>query len=321
MKALLLRQLHQPLEYNDWPEPVAAKGEAVVSLFAAALNHRDVFITQGLYAGIKMPVILGSDGAGEYRERRVLIYPALDWGDRTAHQGKNFRVLGMPEDGTFAGQIRVPRRNIFDMPQHLDWQQGAALPLAGLTAWRTLFSRCRLQKGEKVLITGIGGGVALTALQFAVAASAEVAVTSGSDEKLEKARLLGAKHTANYRTEGWDKQLKQQTGGFDVLIDSAAGDGFSALIGLANPGARIGIYGGTLGKVGGLSLQPVFWKQISILGSTMGSPPEFGKMLQFVNRHGIVPVVDSVFDLADGNEALAKMEKGEQFGKIVLRIR
>jgi len=320
MNVLLLQQLHQPLKYVQWDAPVPEKGAAVVRLFAAAINHRDVFITKGLYANIKPPVILGSDGAGEYRGRRVLIYPALEWGQLPAHQGNNFRVLGMPDNGTFAEQIRIPHGNIFEMPGHLDWEQAAALPLAGLTAWRTLFSRCGLKKGEKVLITGIGGGVALSALQFAIAAGAEVTVTSGSPEKLEKARLLGATNTANYREEAWDKRLKQETGGFDVIIDSAAGDGFPALIGLANPGARIGIYGGTLGKVNNLSMQPVFWKQISLLGSTMGSPQEFGKMLHFVTQHAIVPVVDSVFALADGNAALEKMEKGEQFGKIVLRI-
>ena len=317
MKALILHQIHKPLEYGESADPAGDKETVVVKLMAAAVNHRDVFITQGLYAGIKTPVILGSDGAGEYRGRRVLLYPALEWGDRPTHQGKSFRVLGMPENGTFAEQIAIPRKNLFPMPDHLDWQQGAALPLAGLTAWRTLFSRCRLKKGEKVLITGIGGGVALTALQFALAAGAEVTVTSGSEGKLEKARALGAHHTANYREEGWDKRLKQAVGGFDVVVDSAAGDAFPLLVGLANPGARIGIYGGTLGKVGGLSLQPVFWKQISILGSTMGSPQEFGKMLKFVGQHRIVPVVDSIFDLKDGNAGLERMEKGEQFGKIV----
>ncbi len=321
MNVLLLQQLHQPLEYAQWDAPVPEKGAAVVRLFAAAINHRDVFITKGLYANIKTPVILGSDGAGEYRGRRVLIYPALEWGQLPTHQGNNFRVLGMPDNGTFAEQIRIPRANIFEMPEHLDWEQAAALPLAGLTAWRTLFSRCGLKKGEKVLITGIGGGVALLALQFAIAAGAEVTVTSGSPEKLEKARLLGATNTASYREEAWDKRLKQEVGGFDVIIDSAAGDGFPALIGLANPGARIGIYGGTLGKINNLSMQPVFWKQISLLGSTMGSPQEFGKMLRFVTQHAIVPVVDSVFALADGNKALERMERGEQFGKIVLRIR
>ncbi len=320
MNALLLQQINQPLAYASCEAPLPGKGEGIIRLHAAAINHRDVFITTGLYAGIKTPVILGSDGAGEYQGRRVVLYPALDWGTQRTHQGKNFRVLGMPDAGTFAEQICIPRSNIFDLPAHLNWEQGAALPLAGLTAWRALFSRCKLQKGEKVLLTGIGGGVALLALQFAIAAGAEVTVTSGSPEKLEKARSLGAQNTANYREEGWDKRLKQESGGFDVIIDSAAGDGFPALVGLANPGARIGIYGGTLGKVANLSMQPVFWKQISILGSTMGSPQEFKKMLQFVAQHAIIPVVDSVFALAEGNAALEKMAKGEQFGKIVLKM-
>ena len=321
MKVLLLREVRQPLEYTTWEAPAPRKGEALVRLMAASLNHRDVFITTGLYAGIKTPAILGSDGAGEYQGRSVVLYPALEWGRISAHQGKNFRVLGMPDAGTFAEQISIPHRNIFDMPEHLNWEQAAALPLAGLTAWRTLFSRCKLKKKEKVLITGIGGGVALMVLQFAVAAGAEVSVTSGTAEKLEKARQMGAKHTANYREEGWDKKLKQEAGGFDVIVDSAGGNGFAAFPALCNPGARIGIYGGTLGKIDGLSMQPVFWKQISILGSTMGSPREFRQMLAFVGKHRIVPVVDSVFPISEGNAAFDRMARGEQFGKIVLRIR
>ncbi len=320
MKALILNALHQPLAYSETSDPAPAKGEVVVNLRAAALNHRDVFVTKGLYSNVKYPAILGSDGAGEWRGRRVVLYPALEWGDNPNFQGKNFRVLGMPDDGTFAEQIRSPRANIFPAPEHLTWEQAAALPLAGLTAWRTLFSRCKLKKGEKVLISGIGGGVALTALQFAVAAGAEVFVTSSSDEKIGKALKMKAKGGANYREEGWDKRLKQELGGFDVIIDSAAGDGFAAFPALCNPGARIGVYGGSLGKINGLSMQPVFWKQISILGSTMGSPREFRAMLKFVEKHEIVPPVDSVFPLSEGNVAFEKMAKGEQFGKIVLKI-
>lgn len=320
MKALVFNVLHQPLVYGEVPDPTPAKGEAVVALRAAALNHRDLFITQGLYARIRFPCIFGSDGAGEWRGKRVVLYPALHWGDNPNFQGNDFRILGMPDDGTFAEQIRIPRVNIFPMPEHLSWEQAAALPLAGLTAWRTLFTRCQLKKGDKVLITGIGGGVALTVLQLAVAAGAEVFVTSSSAEKIGKAIKLGAKNGANYREEGWDKRLKQETGGFDVIIDSAAGDGFAAFPALCNPGARIGVYGGSLGKINGLSMQPVFWKQISILGSTMGSPREFRAMLTYVAQHKIAPVVDSVFPLPEGNIAFEKMEKGEQFGRIVLRI-
>lgn len=302
------------------PAPQPKKNEVVVDIRAAALNHRDLFITQGLYAGIKTPCILGSDGAGEWRGKRVVLYPALDWGENPNFQGKSFRVLGMPEDGTFAEQIAIPRKNIFPMPEHLDWHQAAALPLAGLTAWRTLFSRCKLKKGERVLITGIGGGVALMALQLAVAAGAEVFVSSGSDDKIGRAQQLGAKGGSNYREEGWDKRLKQESGGFDVIVDSAGGDGFALFPGLCNPGARIGFYGGTLGKVNGLSLQPIFWKQIGLLGSTMGSPREFKSMLAFVQQHKIVPVVDSVFSLSEGVKAFERMELGGQFGKVVLGV-
>jgi NADPH:quinone reductase-like Zn-dependent oxidoreductase len=319
MDALVLNAVNEPLSFQSLADLKAEPGHVVVSLMASALNHRDLFITRGLYAGIRLPVIPGSDGAGLLGDRRVVIYPALEWGDSPDFQGKDFRVLGMPDNGTFAQYIAVPQSSVYDMPAHLTWEQAAALPLAGLTAWRTLFSRCKLQRGEKVLITGIGGGVALTALQLAVAAGATVYVTSGSNDKINKAVELGAAGGENYGEDGWDKRLKQNSGGFDVVIDSAGGDGFSLLPGMCNPGARIGFYGGTLGKVNGLSLQPVFWKQISLLGSTMGSQEEFGEMLRFVEAHRIVPVVDEVFRLEDGNEAMEKMRNGNQFGKLVLR--
>ncbi len=320
MRALIIKQLNAIPEIFEIPNPTPGKNEAIVNIRAAALNHRDLFITQGLYAGIKTPCVLGSDGAGEWRGKRVLLYPALEWGNNPNFQGKNFRVLGMPENGCFADQICIPRKNVFPAPEHLDWEQAAALPLAGLTAWRTLFSRCKLKRGEKVLITGIGGGVALTALQFAVATGAEVFVTSGDTAKIERATVMGAKGGANYREEGWEKRLKQETGGFDVIIDSAGGDGFALFPALCNPGARVGFYGGSLGKVNGLSLQPLFWKQISLHGSTMGSPREFRAMLAFVQKHEIVPVVDSVFPLSEGAKAFKKMEQGKQFGKIVLSM-
>ncbi len=321
MKALVFNAINEALEFQQMPEPVQKGIEtAIVQLKAAALNHRDLFITQGLYANIKTPCILGSDGAGVLGEAAVVLYPALDWGDSPHFQGNDFRVLGMPEDGTFAEKIAVPVSNIFPAPAHLNYEQAAALPLAGLTAWRTVFTRCQLKAGEKVLISGIGGGVALMAMQFAVAIGAEVYVTSGTVEKIEKAKALGAKHGENYREADWHKRLKAASGGFDVIIDSAGGDGFALFPSICNPGARIGFYGGSLGKVNGLSLQPLFWKQISILGSTMGSPSEFKAMLAFVAQHEIVPVVDEVFELSDGNRAFEKMRQGGQFGKLVLQV-
>lgn len=320
MKALIFNAVHQPLEYMDFPAPQPGPGEALVALRAAALNHRDVYITKGQYPGITTPKILGSDGAGEYRGKAVVIDPSFQWGDNPAAQSKDFHILGMPKHGTFAAAVCVPRANLHPKPEHLSWEQAAALPLAGVTAWRVLFSRCQLRAEEKVLITGIGGGVALFALQFALAAGAQVWVTSGSAEKIEKAVGLGATGGALYRNADWDKGLRQQAGGFDVVIDSAGGDGFAALPGLCNPGGRIGLYGGSLGKINNLSPQLIFWKQLSLLGSTMGTGRDFKNMLAFVNKHRIVPIVDNVFPLADGNAAFDRMHLGEQFGKIVLAV-
>lgn len=321
MKALVLKELKTPLVYQEVESPIADQEKRIVHLKAAALNRRDWWITQGQYSKIQLPVILGSDGAGTDDEgNAVVLYPALEWGDNPAAQGKDFRILGLPDSGTFAEQISVPADNLAPMPPHLNWEQAAALPLAGLTAYRTLFTRCGLQPGERVLITGIGGGVALMAMQFAIAAGAEVFVTSGSDEKIEQAVLLGAAGGANYRQDSWDKDLKATVGGFDVVVDSAGGDGFALLPGLCNPGARIGVYGGSLGKINGLSPQILYWKQISILGSTMGTREEFTQMLDFVNRHQIVPVVDTAFPLSDGDAAMQRLGQSEQFGKIVLTI-
>lgn len=320
MQALVFNGINQPLDYQTVSDPLPSKGQVVVQLSAVALNHRDVWITKGQYAGIKFPTILGSDGAGMYKSQEVIINPSLDWGTNPAFPGPNYRILGLPDNGTFAEAVVVPQRNLVPKPAHLTMAQAAALPLAGLTAWRALFTRCGLKKGEKVLINGVGGGVALFALQFAVAAGAEAWVTSGSDEKIQKAVTMGAKGGANYKNADWDKALKAEASGFDVVIDSAAGDQFARLVGLCNPGGRIGIYGGTLGKINNLSPQVVFWKQISVHGTSMGNDQEFKKMVQFVDKHEIVPVIDIVFALEKGNDALAHMDAGAQFGKIVLKI-
>jgi len=316
----LLPAINESLQVVDYPEPLPDKGFALIRIRAAALNHRDVYIAQGQYAGIKTPVIPGSDGAGEWEGRRVLIDPSMDWGQNARAQGLQYRILGMPDNGTFAQWVSVPVENVHDCPAHLSFEQAAALPLAGVTAWRVLFTRCNLQKGEKVLITGIGGGVALLAMQFALAAGAEVYVSSGSAEKIARAVSLGAAGGVNYREDNWDKTLRAMAGGFDVVIDSAGGDGFAKLPALCNPGARIGIYGGSMGKVNGLSPQILFWKQISIHGSTMGNAADFEAMLQFVNQHRIIPVIDRVFGMDAVNEAYARMDQSEQFGKIVLQI-
>ncbi len=321
MRALMLIDKGKPLSFlHDVPTPKPVDNQVVVELKAAALNHRDVWILKGKYPGLKYPVILGSDGAGMLDGRAIIINPASKWGRRASVQDENFRILGMPENGTFADRVVVEKSQVFEKPGHLTWEQAAALPLGGLTAYRALFTKCQAIPGEKVLISGIGGGVALLALQFAVAARMRVYVTSGFDDKIEKAIKLGALGGVNYGSENWEKILANQAGGFDMVIDSAAGDGFANLVKLCSPAARICMYGGTKGLLNNVSPQQIFWKQLSIYGSTMGTNEEFGEMVNFVNRHKIIPVIDSALELKDGNKAFEKMDSGLQFGKIVLKI-
>lgn len=320
MKALIYKAKNAPLAYESIDLPPPGPGEVTVNLKAAALNHRDNWITKGMYPGIRENIILGSDGAGELDGREVILNPNIDWGDNQRYPSPAYHMLGMPSHGTFAEQIVVAQDRVVDKPAHLSMNEAAALPLAGLTAYRVLFSRCGARQGEKVLISGVGGGVALFACQFAIAAGAEVYVTSSSPEKIARAVEMGAKGGANYREDDWAKAFKKETGGFDVIIDSAGGSGFADLVKLTKRGARIGLYGGTRGNWQDVSPQIVFFNQIDILGSTMGSDQDFADMVAFVNKHQIKPVVDASFALADGNEAIARMNQGEQFGKIVLTI-
>ena len=341
MKAIQLADKHQPVQLIDAPMPSAGPDEVLIKLKAAALNHRDIFIQQGLYPGIKLPVIPGSDGAGVVQEvgkgvdpvwrgQAVVINPSMNWGANPNFYGPDYRMLGMPDNGTFAEYVAVGVKYIHHKPNHLSFEQAAALPLTGLTAWRALMTRAGLQTDgnntpEKVLITGIGGGAALAALQFAVAAGAEVWVTSGSDEKLEKAKTLGATGGINYHEPDWYKTLMTQTGGgrtgyFNTIIDSAGGPGFARLIDVAAPGGRIAFFGGTTGNITDIVPAKVFFKQLSIFGSTMGTEREFADMITFVADQQIVPVVDEVFPLANAEQAMQKMDQGRQFGKIILKI-
>lgn len=332
MQAAVLTSVKTPVTRQVMPDPAAAPGQAVVRLKAAALNHRDLWVQLGQYANIRLPLIPGSDGAGivhavatpadqAWVGREVIINPALDWGDDPRAQGPKFRILGMPDSGTFAEQIAIPVANLAPKPAHLTWEQAAALPLAGLTAWRALFTRAQLKGGEKILLTGIGGGAALFALQFAVAAGAQVWVTSSSAEKIARARSLGASGGVNYRDKDWGAGLTAAAGGlFDVILDSAGGEGFPQLIELTRPGGRIVFFGATTGNPPGLDLRKCFFRQITLLGTTMGSPADFTGMTAFVTQHKIVPVVDRVLPLADTEQAFRHMEAGAQFGKIVLSI-
>ncbi|TAF29476.1 MAG: alcohol dehydrogenase [Runella slithyformis] len=336
MQAALLETVDSSIVIQDIPTPRAGAGQVVVQLKAAALNHRDVWIQKGRYPGMKLPVVLGSDGAGvvvevgegvdaQWLGKAVIINAGHNWGADERFYGPDFKILGMPDNGTFAQFIGVEVQYLTAKPAHLSFEEAAAVPLAGLTGWRALTTRAALQPGERVLVTGAGGGVALFVLQFAVAMGAEVWVTSGSDEKIAKAVALGAKGGVNYKNADWAKALIAATGGnragyFDVIIDSAGGAGFAKLIDVVTAGGRICFFGGTTGNITDIVPGKVFFKQLSIFGSTMGSQKEFVEMVQFVETHQIKPVLDEIFPLSDAEAALRRMDAGVQFGKIVLKI-
>jgi NADPH:quinone reductase-like Zn-dependent oxidoreductase len=335
MHAIILHSTGGPdqLHLEEVPEPQAGPGEAVVRLKAAALNHRDVWIRRGLYAGIKLPMILGSDGAGVVESigegvvaslagSSVLINPSLNWGDDGRAQGPEFNILGLPRDGTYAAKVAVPVVNLHPVPEGFSWEEAAAIPLASLTAYRALVSRARLNARNTLVITGIGGGVSTFGLLIARQLGAKVLVTSGSNAKLERARLLGAEAGVNYRDADWDKQLLalSEGKGPDIVLDSVGGETLARCISLLKPGGCLVTYGATTGLVKEFNLRQVFWKQLTILGSTMGSPEEFSEMLKLYGSGGIKPVLDQIFPLSEAAEAHRRMEEAEQFGKIVLRI-
>ena len=330
MKAALLRAIDS-LELDTVPRPVPAPGEVLVHLRAAALNHRDVWIKHGQYAGLKFPVIPGSDGAGvvvdlgpgvdpSWMDREVIINPGLSWGHDPKVQEPRFTILGLPKDGTLAEFVHVPVAQLAPRPGHLSWTEAAALPLAGLTAFRAVFSRGHLKAHERVLITGIGAGTALFALQLAAAAGAIPFVTSSSEEKIRRARELGARDGALYTRPGWERELGEDHGPFDLIVDSSGGAGFNQLVDLAAPGGRIVFFGATAGNVPDLNLRKIFWKQLNILGTTMGSPTDFQTMTAFVARHAIHPVVSEVLPLERVADAFALLEQGRQCGKVVVEI-
>jgi NADPH:quinone reductase-like Zn-dependent oxidoreductase len=236
-------------------------------------------------------------------------------------QGNAFKILGYPDHGTFSDYLVISKKYVFEKPEHLTSAESATVPLSGLTAYRALFSKARLRAKESVLITGVGGGAALWALQFAVAYQARVFVTSGSDEKLNKAKALGAIGAFNYKDPDWVSRAQQESGGgFDIIIDSAGGPAFSSLIELALPGGRIVNFGRTAGSTTEISTRLLYWKQLSIFGTTMGTRDEFLSMLDLIEGRKIKPVVDKIYPLERTQDAMNRMESGDQFGKIVLQI-
>lgn len=325
------------LKKGNLPLPEPGEREVRVHLKASSLNHLDLFVLHGI-PGVKLPLphIAGADGAGvvdkvgkgvtRWKEGdEVILDPGISCG-RCVYclQGehslcKTFHLLGEHRDGTFASHIVVPEENLFPKPAHLSFQEAAALPLTFLTAWRMLFTRGKMQAGETLLIHGIGGGVALACLQLALKAGLQVAVTSHEEEKLEKARHLGAHLTIHYQKERITQAMKAWTGGegVDGVVDSVGKATWGDSLKCCRRGGKILTCGATTGPNPEEEIRLIFWKQLSILGSTMGSKEDIRRMLAFVAHHRITPIIDQVFPLQEGEKGYRRMEEGKQFGKIV----
>ena len=305
------------LRHETVPDPEPRPGEVVVELKAAALNRRDLLVCDGVYP-YPLPLVPGSDGAGVRRDTgaEVVINPALRWGRSEEASGPEFEILGGPDNGTFAELVAVPVENLSPKPARLTWEEAAALPLAGLTAYRALFARARLRNEETVLVLGAGSGVSSFAVQLAVQGGAEVLVTSSSDEKLERAYGLGATAGVNYATDDWVAWAKAR-GGVDVVIDSV-GSTWPQSLECLRPGGRCVVFGATGGTDVQLPVRPFYFAQWSLLGTRMGSPADFAGLLSAVEHGAWCPVVDSVRPLDEAADALRQLRDGGHFGKLVL---
>ncbi|MBK6538625.1 MAG: zinc-binding dehydrogenase [Ignavibacteria bacterium] len=338
MKAAVLRQtgiiqnIRENILIEDVPVPELLKDEILIRVNSASLNHRDLWISKGMYSKIKLPAVLGSDCSGtvtavstgvkEFKSGDdVILNPGLNWGDNENFQSSEFSILGMPDDGTFAEYVKISKSNVFRKPEHLTHEQAASVPLAGVTAYRALFRKLNLTSGDKLLITGAGGGVSAFVLLFALNAGAEVYVTSGNDLKIEKALSLGAKAGVNYNDPDWHNKIKLLSGdSLNTVFDSSGGDTFSKCMEIINPGGRIVSVGAGLGSVKDLSIHKLYWKQLKLYGSAMGSENDFSDMLNFINEKKIIPVIITTLALNDIHKGFQMMNDAQQSGKIIITL-
>lgn len=343
MKALTLGDTGglQHLRVQELPEPtIHGPDQVLVRVHAVALNRLDLFVAEGLPGvSYSFPHVMGSDGAGTVQQvgaavtqvrpgDRVMVNPTLSCGRCPACiEGEDslcadLRILGEHVPGTAAEYIVVPADNLALVPPPMPWSQAAAFSLATLTAWRMLTTRARVQAGETVLIWGIGGGVALAALQIARLLGARTIVTSGAAAKLEAARALGAETLLNHRKADVASEVRKLTGGrgADVVIDSVGEQSWQGSLRSLRRGGRLVICGATSGPMISLDLRRLFWHQWSIQGSTMGNRREYAEIVRLAGEGKLWPVVDRVVPLTEAAGAFERLNRGEQVGKLVIEV-
>jgi len=333
VKALYLKEAggFDAVQVTEVDTPTPGAGEVRVAIKAASLNHRELFIVDGLYPGMKVPTTMGCDGAGVVDMvgegvsgvaigDEVVLYPGREWGGNREAPGAEFGLLGMPYDGTIAEYICVPVANIAPKPAFLSFEEAGAMPLTALTSWRALMFKGRLQAGETVLISGVGGGVATFGLAFAVAKGCKVYVTGESEVVIERAKQMGALGGLLFTDPDWRKQVGKLTGGVDVVLDGAPSPSLPNYIRAINPGARIVIYGSTAGNDVKFNATDLFLKSASIVGSQVGDPQDFRDMMAFVEEHKIKPVIERTFRLDQAKDALQHLRDHHSFGKVVVTV-
>jgi len=342
MRAVYIEDFGGPevLRVGTRPDPEPGPGEVRVRLHAAALNHLDVWVRKGVAnPRLSFPHILGADGAGVVDAlgpggdgallgKAVVLNPGISCGHCEAclsgadNLCPSYGILGEHTDGTYAEYVVVPRANLVEKPANLSFEEAASFPLAFLTAWQMVVDKLRVQPGENVLVMAAGSGVGVAALQIAKLHGARVIAAAGSEEKLALARELGADETVNYREESWHRRVRDLTGGqgVDAVADSTGREFWEGVIKATKNGGRIALVGATSGYQATTPLAHVFYRQLTIFGSTMASKARLFRIARFFEEGRLRPVVGLVLPLEDAALAHKKLEGREVFGKVVLRV-
>jgi NADPH:quinone reductase-like Zn-dependent oxidoreductase len=311
------------LRVEDIDDPRPRDGWINVQLRASALNWHDILVREGRYSS-PLPHIIGADGAGvvDGKGDEVVIIPSLWWGDRDAAPGDQWQILGDHVAGTYAEVVQVPAECVAPKPVAWSWAEAAAFPLVGLTTFRALFTRGRLEAGESLLVLGAGGGVATAAVTLATAAGADVVVTSSSADKIDAARKLGARDGVLYTSASWPRDaraLSKDGRGFDLVLDSVGT--WSEAIAALRPGGRLVVLGASRATRADVDVRPFYFGQYDLLGTTMGSARDYAELMSFMRSHDVTPpLVDRIFPLDEAAAAHGYLESGHGVGKVVLDI-